>query len=171
MAHNASISHGRALPIEMTDDPRFRRRIERLVLVSALALGLITLLVLGVPDTGWVPTGLIVGGWVTMPALLAASLAKPRMRYLLAIPAAMVSTSLLIVTVAADLSGWARLGWWLMTAGVLAGGTLGMWFWYRWVAVPQRLDEPFSAGRWALIAVHAGLVIAGGVVVAFAEIL
>lgn len=170
MAHTASISSRGVGPTEMTNDPRFRRRIERLVLISAAALGVITLLVVWAANTGWVATGLMLAGWVTMPTLLAASLSRPHLRYLLAVPATIVSASLLVVAIGLDGSAWARAGWWSMAAGVLAGGALGAWFWYRWVPVPRPFDEPFSRGRWALIAVHAGLVIAGGAVVALAEV-
>ncbi len=157
--------------LEMTTDPRFLRRIKRLILVSAVALGFICLLVLSTEEVGWVPAGLIIGGWVSMPVLLACSLWWPQWRYLLTVPAGMVSTSLFVVALESDGSGSARLGWWLMTAGVLAGATLGTWFWYRWVPVPKNLDEPFSSGRWVLIGVHAGLILIGSGLVVLGEIL
>ncbi|MEA2002106.1 MAG: hypothetical protein U9N84_09525 [Actinomycetota bacterium] len=164
---SSSMSSFSAEPIslEMTTDPGFLRRIKRLILVSSVALGLICLLVLSTADVGWVPTSLIIGGWVSMPVLLAGSLSRPELRYLLTVPAGLVSVALFVVALGFDGSGSARLGWWAMTAGVLTGATLGAWFWYRWVPVPQALDEPFSRGRWALIAVHAGLVVVGGALV------
>jgi hypothetical protein len=60
----------------------------------------------------------------------------------------------------------AAAGWLLLTAGVLLGGVLGLWLWYRLAPVPQALDAPFASGRWALIAVHAGLILAGFALVA-----
>ena len=171
MASHPSISPVEALPIEMTNDPRFRRRIARLVLISAVALGLMTLLVVSTTDAGWLATWLMIAGWVAMPTLLAASLARPSLRFLLAIPAAAVSASLLIVATGHEGSVWVRIGWWLMTSGVLFGGTLGTWFWYRWAPVPHRLNEAFSPGRWVLIAVHAGLIVAGGATVTLVDVL
>lgn len=160
-----------SISVELTSDPCFLRRIKRLILVSAMALGLICLLVLTTTDIGWIPTGLLVGGSLSMPILLAGSLSKPQWRYLLAVPAGMVSASLLIIALGFEGSSDARFGWWLMTAGVLMGGTLGGWFWYRWAPVPRIFNEPFSTGRWTLIAVHAGLVVVGGVLVVLGEVL
>jgi hypothetical protein len=48
-----------------------------------------------------------------------------------------------------------------MTAGVLFGGMLGVWFWFRWLPVPRGLHEPFSRARWGLIGVHVSLIVAG----------
>lgn len=158
-------------PIEMTTDPTFSRRIRRLILVSLVALGLISVLAVTSGYTGWAAIALLVGGWVTMPSLLARSLVRPQWRYLLAVPASAVSAGLVIIAAGFDGSAAARFGWWLMAAGVLTGGTLGGWFWYRWGPVPASLDEPFSTGRWVLVAVHAGLVVAGGLLVAFSELL
>lgn len=156
--------------VEMTSDPQFARRIKRLVAVSGVALGGILLLQVATTDAGWVAVGLMIGGWVAMPSVLTGSLAKPQWRYLLAAPATMVSSSLIVTAVGFDGSNSARLGWWLIVAGVLFGGTLGTWFWYRWMPVPRIFDEPFSAGRWALVAAHAGLVVLGALLVVFAEL-
>lgn len=49
----------------------------------------------------------------------------------------------------------------MMTAGVLMGGVLGLWFWYRPAPVPLRLDDPFSRGRWLLIGAHVALIVVG----------
>jgi len=155
----------------MSSDPRFMKRMKRLIVVSAVALGLICLLVYTTSDAGWGAIGLMIAGWVSMPTLLAGGLARPKWRYLLVVPAGLVSTSLVIVAVGFDGSAVAKLGWWLMTAGVLVGGTLGGWFWYRWMPVPPMLEEPFSSGRWTLIAIHAGLVVTGGVFVLYGEVL
>jgi hypothetical protein len=155
----------------MTIDPSFARRLKRLIAVSAVALGLIFLLAYNTSGAGWISYGLLIGGWVSMPILLARSLERPMWRYLLAIPAGLVSSGLVIVAFGFDGSSVAQIGWWSMTAGVLLGGTLGGWFWYRWMPVPRILDQPFSTGRWALIAVHAGLIVAGGALVLFGELL
>jgi hypothetical protein len=55
----------------------------------------------------------------------------------------------------------AAAGWLLMTGGVALGGGLGLWLWYRLLPVPASLDDPFSCGRWALVALHVGLIVAG----------
>jgi hypothetical protein len=145
---------------ELSDDPRFLRRIHRLVIVSSVMLGLIALLATLTPSTRPLAIGLLVMGWILMPTLLRASVRRPRMRYLLAVPATLVSAG--VFSVAAGLEReTASLGWWLMMAGVLFGGALGAWFWYRLIPVPAALDDPFSPGRIALIAVHVGLVISG----------
>ena len=157
--------------MEMSSDPDIARRIKRLIAISAVALGLIFLLICTAAEAGPGPTGLMIGGWATMPILLAGSLSSPRWRYLLAIPAGLVSASLLIVALGFEGSITARIGWWMMTAGVLEGGTLGGWFWYRWVPVPRPFDQPFSAGRWVLVALHAALVVTGGAFVAIGELL
>jgi hypothetical protein len=106
-------------------------------------------------------------GWVLMPAVLVGSLAEPRFRYLVALPASLVTLGLLAICV-----GWLpsspaiAAGWVLVTAGVLLGGSLGLWLWFRLLPVPGSLDDPLAPGRWALIAVHAGLVVAGLVLAA-----
>jgi hypothetical protein len=156
---------------EMTGDPQFGRRIKRLVAVSAIALGLITLFVATVADDpGWLPPTLMAGGWVLMPTILAYSLRRPSLRYLLALPAGAVSAALVLVSVRFADPGWATAGWWMMTAGVLMGGSLGMWFWYRLAPIPQALDRPFSPGRWALVATHIGLISVGWLLVLFSVV-
>jgi hypothetical protein len=156
----------------MTADPRFTARVKRLVAVSAVALGLISLLVAMVTtDSGWYRTALAAAGWVLMPTLLGYSIRHPRWRYLLSVPTAAVSAALVLVATDAADSGWATAGWWLMTGGVLTGGLLGAWFWYRWLPVPRRFDDPFSPGRWALVAAHTGVIVAGWLLVFLAEVL
>jgi len=159
-----------APPVEMSPNPGFASRVKRLTAVSATALGGIFLLVSLTGDAGWVASGLMIGGWVSMPVLLAKSLRQPRWRYLLAVPAGLVLASLLTVALGFDGSALSRVGWWVMTAGVLVGGTLGGWFWYRWAPVPRPFDAPFARGRWMLIAVHAGLVVVGAVLVMLGEL-
>lgn len=145
-------------PIEMSTDSRFERRLRRLVLVSLVFLGVIAYLAWSKGDAGPLTLVFLISGWILMPTLLHISVAKPRWRYLLAIPAMLVIVGLLRTTLDA---GAAAFGWWLITAGIAFGGTLGGWFWYRWVPVPSRLDNPFSPGRWALVTIHVGMVIAG----------
>jgi hypothetical protein len=160
-----------ATPVEMSRDPGFTRRIKRLIAVSATALGPISFLVIFTGHADRAASGLMVAGWIAMPALLAASLRKPRWRYLLIIPAGLVSASLLTVALGYDGATLSRIGWWVILAGVLAGGTLGGWFWYRWAPVPRSLDGPLAIGRWMLIVVHAGLVVVGVLLVALGEVL
>jgi hypothetical protein len=143
---------------ELTSDRFFSRRVKRLVVVSAVALGVI--LALGVADEA--PTwalALIATGWVVMPLLLWMSLRRPRRRYLLVIPATCVSLGLLAITASSPAA--TRTGWLLITAGILIGGTMGMWFWFRWAPVPRILDDPFGWGRMTLVAVHIALILAG----------
>jgi hypothetical protein len=145
----------------MTSDPRFARRVRRLIAVSSVALGIIFGLTLATETAAWAARLLVAAGWVTMPTLLAASLARPRRRLWLTLPATLVSLGVLTTALTAEpltLEAW---GWWLVTAGLWLGGGLGAWFWYRWLPVPPGLDPPFSAGRWALVAVHVALVSAG----------
>lgn len=163
--------HPPRVPLEMSDDTHFAGRVRRLIGVSIVALGAITGLVIAVAETGWVPTALMVIGWILMPALLGYSLHRPVARYLLAIPATVVSLALLLVAIQYEGSPWATAGWWVMAIGVLAGGSLGLWFWYRWMPVPRRLDPPFSPGRWTLVGIHVGLIVAGWLMVLLAEVL
>lgn len=152
----------RRVPVELTADRRFERRIRRLAVVSAVALGLLWTLAVTTLDAPPAVGVALAGGWLLMPSTLVASLLVPRLRYALVVPASMVSLGLLAVCV-----GWlptdstVASGWLLMTAGVALGGGLGLWLWYRLLPVPARLDDPFSRGRWALIATHVGLVVVG----------
>jgi hypothetical protein len=152
----------RRAPVELTADRRFERRIKRLAAVSAIALGLIWALVVNTLDAPPAVAAVFAAGWLLMPSTLVASLWRPRLRYGLVVPASLVSIGLLAVCL-----GWlpgdqpAALGWFLMTAGVALGGGLGLWFWYRVLPVPARLDDPFSTGRWALVGAHILLVVVG----------
>jgi hypothetical protein len=146
----------------MTDDPRFAGRIRRLVGVSSVALGVITLLAATATDApAWLVV-ILAAGWVLMPLILAASLARPRLRYGLVLPAGLVTVALLVLC-----GRWlpdsttGKVGWLLITAGVADGGLLGMWFWYRMMPVPRSLDEAFSSVRLGLITVHVGMVVLG----------
>ena len=137
----------RPVPVELSAGRRMALRVKRLGVVSMVALGLI-----------W---GLA-AGWVLMPTVLFASLARPRLRYALVLPASLVGVGLLAIC-----AWWlpseplAAAGWWLMTAGIALGGALGLWFWYRLVPVPGWLDDLNSAGRWGLIGLHIALIVVG----------
>jgi hypothetical protein len=97
-----------------------------------------------------------------MPALLFASLRDPRWRYVLVLPSTLVGVPLLAIC-----AFWlpegpvAAAGWLLVTAGILLGSVLGLWFWYRVLPVPAALDDPFSPGRWTLIGIHIALIVLG----------
>jgi hypothetical protein len=159
-----------APPSEMSLDSRFQGRLRRLILVSSVALGVIFLLAVVTTDAGWLARGLLLGGWILMPSLLIVGLGRPWFRYLLSVPATLVSAGLLIVTLGFNGTPQALTGWWLITAGVLFGGGLGTWFWFRLVPVPDRLTDPFATGRWALISVHVGLVLIGMAMVVLGHI-
>lgn len=157
----------RATGPEMTGDARFERRVRRLAGVSSIALGV----VFGLATAGEVAAGpvrvALALGWFLMPALLYLSLWRPAIRYLLVLPASIVSLALLSIVGRGLPAGLLdATGWILLTAGVLLGGGLGLWFWYRLLPVPPGLDEPFSPGRWALVGVHVGLVATGLLLIA-----
>jgi hypothetical protein len=159
----------RRVPLELSGDGRFRRRVVRLSIVSAVALGVLTGLVVATLEAPAALVGVFVAGWILMPAMLVASLRSPRLRYGLVVPASLVSLGLVAVVL-----GWlpatplGAAGWVLMLAGVALGGGLGLWFWYRVIPVPGALDDPFAPGRWALVGLHVGLVVIGITVVALA---
>lgn len=155
-------------PVELSTDPRFTRRVRRLAAVSVVALGVMWLLAVGNADTDLPAAALLAVGWVTMPAVLTASIRSPRLRLLLVVPASAVTVGLLLVARSVDLPALARTGWWSITAGVMLGGLLGVWFWYRWMPVPRPLDDPFSAGRWVLIGIHVAAITIGAVLVVIA---
>lgn len=153
---------GRPVPVELTGDERIRGRVLRLALVSLVALGAVFALAATTVHPASAVLVLLGAGWVLMPAVLAWSLADARARYLLTVPASLVTLGLLAICVGwLPASAGAAAGWLLVTAGVLLGGSLGLWLWYRLLPVPDSLDDPLAPGRWALIAVHAGLVVVG----------
>jgi hypothetical protein len=155
------LGRGDRAPVELTHDPRVEGRVRRLVGVSVVALGVIWVLAIA---TRFPPVvaGMLAAGWALMPVVLAASLARPRLRYLLVLPALLVSGGLVLaVATSLPASGTAAAGWLLITAGVNLGGLLGLWLWYRPIPVPAGLDDPLATGRWALIAVHAGAIVLG----------
>ncbi len=164
----SSQQHLQRSPVEMTADPMFARRVVRLAITSAFILALIWFLVASTLQTHPVIQGGLAGGWFLMPSILGLSLRSPRLRYALIVPFALVSAALLAVCATAlPKDTVASVGWLLVTGGVLFGGVLGAWFWFRWAPVPIALIQPFSRGRWALISVHVSLIVAGLVLVSF----
>ena len=152
----------RSIPVELTADPRIARRVQRLAATSAVALGLIWVLAVTTLEAPVPVDAALAAGWIMMPAVLVASLGRPSFRYWLIIPSTLVGFALVAISL-----GWlpgdpaAAAGWLLMTVGVLLGGVMGLWLWFRVVPVPTTLEDPFSAGRWALIALHVALITTG----------
>ncbi len=138
------------------------RRVRRLTLVSAVALGLIWWLS---TETTYatMPARLALAlGWLLMPAVLLASLGFPRARLGLALPSTLVTVALAGIGIAAWRGGSATaLGWSLLLLGIIFGDLLGGWLWFGVVPVPPRLRDPGSVTRWLLILVHVGPVVAG----------
>ena len=142
-----------------------RARILRLAVTSVVALGVIFGL-WSQARPGGVAAGSALGaGWALMPATLLLMLRAPRTRYLLVAPSLLVTAALVDIAVVAG-----GLGWALIAGGTLLGGLLGAWFWFRLLAVPRMFRDPFGAPRWALIAVHVGLIVAGIALVGFATL-
>lgn len=148
--------------VELTADAGMTRRVRRLVAVSAVALGVIVLLAVRDDGPGWV-VALLAVGWVLMPVFLWASLSRPRLRYLLMLPATAVTIGLVGMTIAAG--GTSAVGWLILTLGIASGGFLGLWFWYRWFPVPFALDDPYGMPRIGLVGLHVGLVLVGVAVI------
>ena len=148
--------------VELTADPRFARRIIRLALTSALALGLIWWLSARTLNAHPAVSISLGAGWLLMPLVLVLSLRWPKLRYALVVPSFLVGLALVAVcTSALPEERVASAGWLLITGGVLLGGVLGAWFWFRWLPVPARLVDPFAPGRWVLVATHVSLITAG----------
>ena len=148
--------------IELTGDRLFRHRVRRLVAISSVALGVIWGLAFVEDPSTWVLVLLVVG-WVSMPTILAASLNRPSLRYALIVPASAVSVGLIGLVMAAPQD--TVIGWLFITAGILLGGSLGVWFWFRWLPVPRILDDPFGWPRMTLIGLHVALVLVGATLV------
>lgn len=163
---------GRPVPVELTADPRVSGRVRRLSLVSTVMLGLITVLAAATLDTPWPVVAALLAGWILMPLTLMASLSNLTARYWLVLPSTLVSLGLLAIIV-----GWlpddrvAAAGWLLTCAGVLLGGGMGLWLWFRVLPVPATLDDPLSPGRWTLIGIHVLLVMTGVALVIGAAVL
>lgn len=149
-------------PIEMTADPIFARRVVRLAITSAFALAVIWFLSEATLQAHPMIGSGLAWGWLLMPSILGFSLRWPRLRYALILPASLVGLALLaICATGLPDDKVASTGWLLVTSGVLLGGLLGVWLWFRWIPVPTGLVDPFSLGRWALIVVHVSLIVAG----------
>ena len=140
----------------------------RLAVTSVIGLGVIFAL-WAAGGRGGTVVGVALGaGWVLMPSLLLLSLRWPVARYALVVPATLVGGGLIAISAAYPAGRpMEETGWLLMSAGVLLGGLLGAWFWFRLMPVPRQFGDPFARGRWALIAVHVGLIVAGVSLVAF----
>lgn len=159
----------RPLPRELSDDRAFAVRVKRLGMVSLVALGLIWWLAVTTTDAPRAVGAMLAAGWALMPLTLFASLRLPALRYALVLPASLVGVGLLLVVAAwLPASPAAAIGWQLVTGGVVLGGILGAWFWFRLLPVPAGLDDPFSPGRWVLISLHVGLIVVGLVLAATA---
>lgn len=168
MAYTLAVVHGHT-SVEMTRDSRFGVRVIRLAATSVVALGLIWGFQSATLHTPAFVGICLAAGWVLMPVLLTASLRWPLARYGLALPSTLVGVGLIAICLTALPTEWdaARVGWLMTTAGVLMGGALGLWFWFRLAPVPRFLDDPFSPGRWTLVAVHIVLIIVGLALVGF----
>ena len=162
IAYTLAFLHGQT-SLEMTRDPRFGARVIRLAATSVVALGLIWGFQFATLNTPAFVGVCLAAGWALMPLLLIASLRWPVARCGLAIPSTLVGFGLIAICLTALPTDWgaARVGWLMTTAGVLMGGVLGLWFWFRLAPVPRFLDDPFSPGRWALVAVHIVLIVVG----------
>ena len=149
--------------VEMTRDSRFGVRVIRLAATSVVALGLVWGFQLATLNTPAFVSVCLAAGWVLMPVLLTVSLRWPMARYGLMLPSTLVGVGLIAICLTALPPDWgaARIGWLLTTAGVLMGGVLGLWFWFRLAPVPRFLDDPFGPGRWTLVAVHIVLIVVG----------
>lgn len=159
----------RRLPVELSADRRFAGRVRRLAATAVVALGLIWALAVTTLEAPPIVGVALAAGWASMPTILIASLARPRLRYALVIPSTLVGMALLAISAAwLPANALAATGWLLMTVGILLGGLLGLWFWFRLVPVPDWLDDPFSPARLALIGVHIALIAVGFVLAAFA---
>jgi hypothetical protein len=157
--------------VEMSSDPIFLPRVRRLALTSAVVLGWIWVLAVGTLNAHPAIEIALLLGWVGMPAVLGLSLRLAWIRRLVAFPSALMTAALVAVCLfALPDDDAARAGWLLLTAGILFGAGLGVWFWYRWLPVPEPLDAPFAPARWVLIAVHVGLVVAGLLLIAVGEL-
>ena len=84
-------------PVELTNDPAFARRVIRLALTSSIALGLVWILAIVTLDAHPSVGASLALGWLLMPSILFLSLRRPRLRYALAIPSALVGVPLLII--------------------------------------------------------------------------
>ena len=152
----------RARPVELSDDRRMAGRVRRLARTAVVALGIIWWLAVSTLEAPPLVGASLLIGWASMPTILMLSLRRPRLRYGLVLPSSLVGIPLLVVSALfLPTSPVAAAGWLLITAGILLGSAMGLWFWYRVLPVPRALDDAFSAGRIALIGVHVALIVVG----------
>jgi hypothetical protein len=152
----------RARPVELSDDRRMAGRVRRLARTAVVALGIIWWLAVSTLEAPPLVGVSLLLGWASMPAILLLSLRRPRLRYALVVPSSLVGIPLLGISgLFLPSSAVAAVGWLLLTAGILLGSAMGLWFWYRVLPVPRAMDDPFSAGRIALIGVHIALIVVG----------
>ena len=154
--------------VEMSDDPSFLPRVRRLAGVSSIALGIIWLLAMHTTEPHNVAIdGALFAGWILMPTVLWTSIRRPEIRPWVFLPSTLITLGLAALCLTAlPTDSLIVSGWLLVTAGILFGGFLGGWFWFRWIPVPASLDVPFASGRWALIGAHVLMIVAGLVLVA-----
>ncbi|HEX6300478.1 MAG TPA: hypothetical protein VF148_08440 [Acidimicrobiia bacterium] len=154
--------------IEMSDDPSFLPRVRRLSGVSSIVLGIIWLLAMRTTEPhNVIIDGALFAGWILMPTVLWTSIRRPEIRPWVFLPSTLITLGLgALCLTALPTDSQIVSGWLLVTAGILFGGFLGGWFWFRWLPVPASLDAPFASGRWALIGAHVLMIVAGLVLVA-----
>jgi len=155
--------------VEMSSDPAFLRRVRRLAIVSAIALGPMWALAVGTLEAHVAVYLALFGGWVLMPTVLGLSIRRPGVRLLVALPTTLVVAALVAICLTAlPVDRVAGAGWLTVTVGIAFGVFLGAWFWYRWLPVPASLKDPCSKGRSIFIVVHVALVVLGLLLVAVA---
>ena len=159
------------LPVELTHDRASSVASDGWRSSARSRSGLIWALVVTSLDAPAVVDVGFAAGWLLMPSTLVASLAaadapvrarRPRVAGLARPPGGLSSAGCPPTPVAA--TGWLAYP----DGGRRLGAGLGLWFWYRLLPVPAALDDPFSAGRWALVGAHIGLVVAGAILAAIA---
>lgn len=148
--------------IELTGDRLFTHRIHRLIAISTVALGVIWGLAFIDEAPAWVLVLLAIG-WASMPTILAGSLRRPSLRFALVVPTSAESFGLIGMVMNAPEE--TMTGWLLITAGILLGGLLGVWFWFRWLPVPRILDDPFGWPRMTFVGLHLALILVGATLV------
>ena len=149
-------------PVELSTDRRFAGRVLRLARTALVALGVIWALATTTLEAPPLVSAALAAGWASMPTILLASLQRPRLRYALVLPSSLVGLPLLAISAAfLPSSMLAAAGWLLITAGILLGSIMGLWFWFRLLPVPAPLDDPFAPGRLGLIRTHIWLIVLG----------
>ena len=148
--------------VELSDDRRMAGRVRRLARTAVVALGVIWWLAVSTLAAPPLIGASLLLGWASMPTILMLSLRRARLRYALVVPSSLVGIPLLAISALfLPASAVGAVGWLLITAGILLGSVLGLGVWDRLLPVPPALDDPFSAGRIVLIAVHVALIVVG----------